>query len=85
MLEAIQLSRHAIGTEVKHGHELKHVKSRANLFQVELNNALPAKITKSIIIVVIAPRKIYLKFHHISKGSFCVCVKWHQEALDGNK
>lgn len=55
MLEAIQLSRHAIGTEVKHGHELKHVKSWANLFQVELNNALPAKITKNVIIVVIAP------------------------------
>ena len=34
MLEAVQLSPHAIGTDVKHGQELEHVKSWDNLFQV---------------------------------------------------
>ena len=54
MLEAVQLSSHAIGTDAKDGQEIKLENVEPSL------NVLPATITKTII-MVIAPREICLK------------------------
>ena len=61
MLEAVQRSSHAIGADVKDGHELKNEKVGPLKFVSSSTNALTSKITKNIIIMVIFPCEICLK------------------------
>ena len=61
MLEAVQRPSHAIGTDVKDGHELKTEKVGPIKFVSSWTNALPSKITNNIIIMVILPCEICLK------------------------